>query len=116
MQEVTTISESDRQDPESAAAPKARNRSAVALAYDASSSRAPRVVARGYGELAERIVESARDHGVFVHDSPELVGLLMNLDLDDVIPQELYMVVAELLVWVAELERERGSMRSHAPL
>jgi flagellar biosynthesis protein len=87
----------------------------VALAYDSSSSLAPRVVASGYGKLAERIIESARDHGVFVHDSPELVGLLMNLDLDDVIPQELYMVVAELLVWVAELEREKGSMRFHAP-
>jgi len=104
----------DRQDPSDAGAPKARNRRAVALAYDASRSRAPRVVASGYGKLAERIVESARDHGVFVHDSPELVGLLMNLDLDEVIPQELYTVVAELLVWVAELERAKDSTRSLA--
>ncbi len=85
-----------------------RPRSAVALAYDPQRDRAPRVVAQGYGELAERIIDEARRHGVFVHDSPELVGLLMNLDLDEVIPPELYLVVAELLVWLAELERAQG--------
>lgn len=83
---------------------EARARRAVALAYDNARDTAPRVVASGYGEIAERIIEAARENGIFVHDSPELVSLLMNLDLDDVIPQELYIVVAELLVWVSELE------------
>ena len=83
----------------------ARARRAVALAYDGARDPAPRVVASGYGEIAERIIEAAKEHGIFVHDSPELVGLLMNLDLDESIPQELYVVVAELLVWVSELER-----------
>ena len=109
MREITTVSESNGQDTGYGSDPAARMHGAVALAYNASSSQAPRVVASGYGKLAERIVESARDHGVFVHDSPELVGLLMNLDLDDVIPPELYTVVAELLVWVAELERAEGN-------
>ena len=88
-------------------AEEARAKRAVALAYDGNRDPAPRVVASGYGEIAERIIEAAREHGVFVHDSPELVGLLMNLDLDETIPQELYMVVAELLVWVSELERSK---------
>ncbi|TGD73161.1 flagellar protein FhlB [Mangrovimicrobium sediminis] len=90
-----------------------RPRSAVALRYDAARDNAPRVVAQGYGELAERIIEEARRHGVFVHDSPELVGLLMNLDLDEVIPPELYLVVAELLVWLSSLER--GEAEALAP-
>lgn len=88
-----------------------QGRSAVALAYDEERDGAPRVVASGYGEIAERIIEAAREHDIFVHDSPELVGLLMNLDIDEVIPPELYLVVAELLVWVADLERKAASSR-----
>ncbi|RTR04424.1 EscU/YscU/HrcU family type III secretion system export apparatus switch protein [Halomonas nitroreducens] len=77
-------------------------RQAVALAYGERDN-APRVVAQGYGELAERIVEEARRQGVYVHDAPELVGLLMQLDLDEEVPPRLYQVIAELLVWVREI-------------
>ncbi len=80
-------------------------RQAVALAYQEAEG-APRVVAQGYGELAERIVEEARRQGVYVHDSPELVSLLMQLDLDEEIPPRLYQVIAELLVWVREIAEE----------
>lgn len=83
-------------------------KSAVAIAYDREQDRAPRVVAQGYGELAERIIEAAHMSGVFVHDSPELVGLLMKLDLDETIPEDLYQVVAELLVWLSALEQEQA--------
>jgi flagellar biosynthesis protein len=86
---------------------KPRTKSAVAIAYDKEHDRAPRVVAQGYGELAERIIDAAKLSGVFVHDSPELVGLLMNLDLDETIPEELYQVVAELLVWLSALEQQQ---------
>lgn len=55
--------------------------SAVAIRYDPSDS-APRVVAKGYGTLAETIVRTAREHGLYVHESPELVSLLMQVDLD----------------------------------
>lgn len=82
--------------------PRQPRRQAVALAYQEAEG-APRVVAQGYGELAERIVEEARRQGVYVHDSPELVGLLMQLDLDEEIPPRLYQVIAELLVWVREM-------------
>lgn len=80
-------------------------RRAVALAYRDGDT-APRVVAKGYGELAERIMAEARRQGVHVHDAPELVGLLMGLDLDERIPPSLYEVIAELLVWVRELADE----------
>lgn len=92
-----------------------RRRSAVALSYEHGDV-APRVVAKGYGDVAERIIEEARHHGVFVHDSPELLALLMNLDLDDAIPAELYLIIAELLVWLADLDREAGSEPGHGPL
>ncbi len=79
--------------------------SAVALAYDTADS-APRVVAKGYGTVAENIIRAAQDHGLYVHQSPELVGLLMQVDLDRHIPPELYEAVARLLAWLYQLEAE----------
>lgn len=80
-------------------------RRAVALAYGGGRTDAPRVVAKGYGNVAERIIELATQEGVFVHDSPELVSLLMQVDLDARIPESLYHVIAELLVWVGEIDQ-----------
>lgn len=79
--------------------------SAVAITYDALDS-APRVVAKGYGTVAENILQAARDHGLYVHESPELVGLLMQVDLDKHIPPQLYEAVAQLLAWLYKLESE----------
>lgn len=80
-----------------------KRRRAVAIAYREGDT-APRVAAKGYGEVAEQIIERARQQDIFVHDAPELVALLMQLDLDQRIPPALYQVIAELLVWVYELE------------
>lgn len=77
---------------------------AVALAYSEGQA-APRVVAKGRGLLAEAIIERAKGAGVFVHESPELVSLLMQVDLDQHIPPELYFAVAELLAWLYQLEQ-----------
>ncbi|WP_447554886.1 EscU/YscU/HrcU family type III secretion system export apparatus switch protein [Vreelandella sp. EE22] len=82
-----------------------RRRQAVALAYQ-EGEQAPRIVAKGYGELAERIMAEAERQGIYVHDAPELVALLMQLNLDTEIPASLYQVVAELLVWVFELSED----------
>ena len=75
----------------------------LALAYSQTDA-APRVVARGRGLLAEQIIARAHEHGVYVHESAELVSLLMQVDLDQHIPAELYRAVAELLAWVYFLE------------
>lgn len=83
--------------------PPETRQEAVALAYT-SADRAPRVVAKGRGLIAEQIVARAREHGVFVHESPELVALLMQVDLDARIPPQLYVAVAELLAWIYRLE------------
>lgn len=76
---------------------------AVALAYHSGDS-APRVVAKGRGMVAEQIIERAREHGVAIHESKELVSLLMQVELDDRIPPALYRAVAELLAWLYRVE------------
>ncbi|TDR56139.1 flagellar biosynthesis protein [Halomonas ventosae] len=81
-------------------------RHAVALSYREGNT-APRVVAKGYGELAERIIEAAKQHDIFIHDSPELVSLLMQVRLDEQIPETLYQVVAELLAWVIDIDQRK---------
>lgn len=77
---------------------------AVALAYGQGDA-APKVVAKGRGLVAEEIVRRARESGIWVHESSELVALLMQVDLDAHIPPQLYVAVAELLAWLYRLER-----------
>lgn len=77
---------------------------AVALRYDPKRDAAPEVVAKGRGLIAEAIVARAREAGVFVHESPQLVQLLMAVDLDSQIPPALYTAVAELLAWLWRLD------------
>jgi len=85
-------------------APIDPQRLAVALAYREDEG-APRVVAKGRGLIAQAILERAREAGVYVHESRELVALLMQVDLDDRIPAQLYVAVAELLAWLYRLEQ-----------
>lgn len=76
---------------------------AVALSYK-EGHYAPKVVAKGKGGVAEAIIARAHEAGVQVHSSPELLSLLMQVDLDRHIPEELYVAVAELLAWIYLLE------------
>jgi len=81
---------------------------AAALRYR-SALGAPILVAKGQGLLAEEIIRRAREAGVYVHSSPELVGLLMQVDLDERIPPQLYSAVAEVLAWIWALERQQAN-------
>lgn len=77
--------------------PRAPRRSAVALRYQPEApflDAAPKLVAKGQGLLAERILELAKEHGVPVQADPDLLNLLEPLDLDRVIPPELFRAVA----------------------
>ena len=87
-------------------------RSAVALAYSETDA-APRVVASGNGLIAEQIIARAHEHGVYVHESPELVALLLQVDVDQRIPPQLYLAVAELLAWLYRLE-SGGANSAHS--
>lgn len=84
---------------------------AVAVRYDTRDS-APRVVAKGYGNIAETIIRSAKAHDLYVHESPELVNLLMQVDLDAQIPPQLYVAIAELLAWIYALEEKTVSVEA----
>ena len=70
---------------------------AVALHYD--GKQAPRVTAKGYGEIAKRIYEIARQHDVPMHEDADLAALLSRLDLGDEIPRELYIAIAEVIAF-----------------
>ena len=84
-------------------APSDPLRQAAALAYREGDA-APRLVAKGRGLVADAIIEKARASGVYVHESRELLALLMQIDLDSHIPPPLYVAVAELLAWLYHLE------------
>lgn len=83
---------------------KRLTQTAVALAYE-TGDRAPRVVAKGQGLLAERIIALAKEHAVFVHESKALMSLLMQVELDQHIPPQLYQAIAEILAWLYQLEQ-----------
>ncbi|RUO23217.1 flagellar protein FhlB [Aliidiomarina iranensis] len=78
-----------------------KRRSAVALGY--GHNKQPEIIAQGYGEFAERIIQEAEKHDIFVHDAPELVSLLMHLNPDDYLPDALKEVLVELLIWLQEV-------------
>lgn len=77
---------------------------AVALAYDDVSDFAPKVAAKGRGLIAEQIIAKAKENGVAVHESKELVAMLMQVDLDNHIPPSLYQAIAEILAWLYQIE------------
>jgi flagellar biosynthesis protein len=78
-------------------------RKAVALRYEREKDAAPRVTAKGRGEVAARIIEIARENRVPLHEDRSLVEVLAALDVDLEVPPELYRAVAEVLVFVYRL-------------
>jgi flagellar biosynthesis protein len=78
-------------------------RRAAALRYDPESGGAPTVVAAGSGELADRIIALAREHGVPVREDASLAQALARLQLEAQVPPELWEAVAQALVWAYRL-------------
>jgi flagellar biosynthesis protein len=76
---------------------------AVALKYDGKKDKAPRVVARGRGAIAEKIMAVARENDVPLHEDKNLVQILEALELETEIPPELYRAVAEVLAFIYRL-------------
>ena len=71
---------------------------AIALEY--GQRKTPRVVAKGQAELAQRIIEEAKRHGIYVAEDPQLLALLSKLDVGEEITQDMYTAVAVILSWV----------------
>ena len=84
---------------------------AVALRYDAEHDNSPRVVAKGAGAIAERIIELAREAGVPVREEADLVEVLSRLELNEEIPPDTYIIVAEILAWVYRINSRAGDSR-----
>jgi flagellar biosynthesis protein len=76
---------------------------AVALKYEKEKDAAPRIVAKGRGFVAQKIIETARAHGVPLYEDKNLVQVLEALDLETEIPTELYRAVAEVLAFIYRL-------------
>ena len=75
-------------------------KSAVGLKYQGGDKgEAPKVIAKGFGDLAEEIIEVARQNGVLIHEDPYLSEFLAKLDLGQDIPEQLYYVIAELIAF-----------------
>lgn len=70
---------------------------AAALRYDGSRDAAPKVIAKGQGLIADKIIELAKKNDIPIKNDPELVQILSKLDIDEQIPEDLYRAVAEIL-------------------
>jgi len=79
---------------------------AVALIYDGKEALAPRVVASGKGLVAEKIIATAREAGVFIKEDPNLVEILAKIPLGNEIPLELYQTVADVLAFVYQVNNK----------
>jgi len=76
---------------------------AVALKYDRKKDNAPRVIAKGRGEIAKKIIEVAQAHNLPLYEDKNLIQILEALDLETEIPPELYRAVAEMLAFIYRL-------------
>lgn len=83
------------------------DRPALAIALHYSGSGAPRVVAKGGGQLAERIIETAREHNVPLQEDAALASALARVDLGREIPRELYVAVAHVLAFAWSVTGKR---------
>ena len=81
---------------------------AIALEYDPS---APKVVASGRGILAEKIIEKAKESDVPIHRDDKLADTLSRLEIGEMIPPELYEVVAEILIFVDSMDKIKSKMK-----
>lgn len=88
---------------------KEKKKQAVALAYDVGDE-APRILAAGTGEVAERIIEKAKESDVPLYQDSKLASTLGRLEIGETIPPELYEVVAEILLFVDDMDKLRGKV------
>lgn len=82
---------------------------AIALAYARDADEAPRVIAKGQGELAQTIERLAAAHGVPIKRDASLASLLAAVEVDSFIPVEAYVAVAQILSYIYQRGREPGT-------
>ncbi len=87
---------------------KEKVKQAAALKYTPGNNRAPEIIGLGSGEIAEKIIEKAKENDVPIYKNDELANTLNAFKIGDEIPPELYEVVAEILVFVSNMDRKFG--------
>jgi flagellar biosynthesis protein len=85
-----------------------KNRIAIALSYEHGADSAPKLVAKGKGQLAETILAIARDHGIAVREDAPLAQVLAQVELDQEIPAEAYVAVAEIISYLYRTGQTAG--------
>lgn len=88
-----------------------KEKQAIALSYEVGED-APKIIATGKGQLAEKIIEKAKETAVPVYRDDKLAKTLSKLEIGDAIPPELYEVVAEILMFVDDMDRLKGKVMS----
>jgi flagellar biosynthesis protein len=86
-------------------------RRAIALAYDPEGNRAPKVVAKGLGPIADAIINIAQKHGIQFHQDEALARSLYVLELGQEIPEEFYVAIAEVLAFVYRVDKKLRKKR-----
>jgi len=81
--------------------------SAVALKYDTETGGVPTIVAKGKGLIAEKIIELAQENEVHIHENPELLEILIRLEVGDEIPEALYRAIAEVIAFTYNLKAKK---------
>ena len=82
----------------------------MALGYNPGDE-APRIIAAGKGELAQKIIQKAKEEDIPLHKDDKLAATLSKLEIGDTIPPELYEVVAEILVFVDKMDKLREKLK-----
>lgn len=90
-------------------ADKEKQKTAVAIAYQPGEA-APKILATGKGAIADKIIEEAKKADVPLYKDDKLAGTLASLEIGDMIPPELYEVVAEILVFVSDMDKMRAKL------
>jgi flagellar biosynthesis protein len=85
---------------------KKQLREAIALKYNPDESSSPVVTAKGKGDTADRILQTASEHNIPIQEDPSLLQLLSKLEIDESIPEELYEIVAELFAFIYQIDQE----------
>lgn len=91
---------------------KDKNPRAAAIRYNPERNGAPRIVGIGQGEVARAMIQTAQDNNVAIVENPSLCDVLGSMNIGDEIPEELYDVVAEILVFISRMDDARSN---HSP-
>lgn len=87
--------------------PTPRQKKAAALAYDKQSDAAPKLTAKGRGQVAEKIITVAKEHGIPVEKDADLVEILDKVEIDSEIPIEVYSVVADIFAYIYKVNAQK---------